>query len=106
MPEDRLLHWLMRSSLLESKGAEDMFACKGVLLLGDAAHTQQPLSGNGANLAISDAVELAKQINSSGEVDGVTAYLNARAQAWVDGTREAEQSLQNSHSSSNGKARI
>lgn len=106
MPEDRLLHWLMRSSLLESKGAEDMFACKGVLLLGDAAHTQQPLSGNGANLAISDAVELAKHINSSGEVDGVTAYLNARAQAWVDGTREAEQSLQNSHSSSNGKARI
>lgn len=90
MPEDRLLHWLMRSSLLESKGAEDMFACKGVLLLGDAAHTQQPLSGNGANLAISDAVELAKHINSSGEVDGVTAYLNARAQAWVDGTREAE----------------
>jgi 2-polyprenyl-6-methoxyphenol hydroxylase-like FAD-dependent oxidoreductase len=106
MPEDRLLHWLMRSALLESKGAEDIFANKGVLLLGDAAHTQQPLSGNGASLAIADAIELAKHINSSGEVDDVAAYLNDRAQAWVEGTREAEQSLQNSHASSNDKARM
>jgi hypothetical protein len=32
--------------------------------------------------------------------------MDARAQAWVEGTREAEQSLQDSHSSSNGKAKI
>jgi 2-polyprenyl-6-methoxyphenol hydroxylase-like FAD-dependent oxidoreductase len=106
MSEDRLLHWLMRSSLLESEGAEDAFASKGVLLLGDAAHTQQPLSGNGANLAIADAIELAKHINSSGELEDVAAYLNARAQSWVEGTREAEQSLQNSHAGSNDKARM
>jgi 2-polyprenyl-6-methoxyphenol hydroxylase-like FAD-dependent oxidoreductase len=106
MHEDRLLHWLMRSSLLESKGAENIVASRGVLLLGDAAHTQQPLSGNGANLAIADAIELAKHINSSGGVDDVAAYINARAQFWVEGTREAERSLQNSHASSNDKARM
>jgi 2-polyprenyl-6-methoxyphenol hydroxylase-like FAD-dependent oxidoreductase len=106
MSEDRLLHWLMRSSLIGSKGVEELVASKGVLLLGDAAHTQQPLSGNGANLAIMDAIELANHINFSGKVDDVGAYMDARAQAWVEGTREAEQSLQNSHPSSNGKARI
>jgi 2-polyprenyl-6-methoxyphenol hydroxylase-like FAD-dependent oxidoreductase len=106
MSEDRLLHWLMRSSLLETKGAKELVASKGVLLLGDAAHTQQPLSGNGANLAIVDAIELAKHINSSGGIDDVAAYMDARVQAWVEGTRDAEQSLQNSHPSSNGKARI
>jgi 2-polyprenyl-6-methoxyphenol hydroxylase-like FAD-dependent oxidoreductase len=106
MSEDRLLHWLMRSSLLETKEVEGLVTSRGVLLLGDAAHTQQPLSGNGANLAIVDAIELAKHINSSGEIDDVAAYMDARAQAWVEGTREAEQSLQDSHSSSNGKAKI
>jgi 2-polyprenyl-6-methoxyphenol hydroxylase-like FAD-dependent oxidoreductase len=106
MSEDRLLHWLMRSSLIGSEGVEELVASKGVLLLGDAAHTQQPLSGNGANLAIMDAIELANHINFSGKVDDMGAYTDARAQAWVEGTREAEQSLQNSHPSSNGKARI
>lgn len=106
MSEDRLLHWLMRSSLLESKGAEDMVVSKGVMLLGDAAHTQQILSGNGANLAIVDAIELAKYINSSGGLDNATAYLNARAQAWVEGTQEAEQSLQDSYAGCNDKAKI
>jgi len=106
MTEDRLLHWLMRSSLLEPQGLEDLLDSKGVLLLGDAAHTQQILSGNGANLAIADAIELAKHITSSGEVYDAEAYRRARAQAWTEGTREAEQSLQNLHSCNSDKARM
>ena len=104
MNEDRLLHWLMRSSLLEPRCLEELVASKGALLLGDAAHTQQILSGNGANLAIKDAIEFAKHINTSGEVNDVTAFLDARAQAWIEETREAEQSLQSLHYS--GKARM
>lgn len=68
MSEDRLLHWLMRSSLANDAAIKDTALNKGIVLLGDAAHAQ-PVPGNGANLAIDDALELAKHIHSTGEVD-------------------------------------
>ena len=91
MKEDRLLHWLMRSSLVDDKTINDTALNRGIVLLGDAAHAQ-PIPGNGANLAIDDALELTKHISATGDVD-IAAFLKARRQAWVDGKRESEHAL-------------
>lgn len=104
MPKDRLLHWLMRSALVENKAFEDVASNKGVVLLGDAAHAQ-PIPGNGANLAIEDALALAQHINQAGELD-VSAFLAARSQQWVDGKRENERALEELHHGYDPKARI
>lgn len=104
MSEDRLLHWLMRSSLANDKAIKDTALDKGIVLLGDATHAQ-PVPGNGANLAIDDALELAKHIDSAGGVD-ISAFLKARSEVWANGKREQEQLLRDSHSDEGHKAMI
>jgi len=39
-----------------------------IALIGDANHPMSPFSGNGANMALMDAVSLAKQLAGSGSV--------------------------------------
>jgi 2-polyprenyl-6-methoxyphenol hydroxylase-like FAD-dependent oxidoreductase len=104
MPEDRLLHWLMRSSLINDETIKDAASNKGILLLGDAAHAQ-PIPGNGGNLAIDDAVEAARHVSETGSFD-VDAFLQARSAAWIDGKRENERALEVLHPGSKPTARI
>jgi 2-polyprenyl-6-methoxyphenol hydroxylase-like FAD-dependent oxidoreductase len=102
MSEDRLLHWLMRSSLIDKTAVKD--TTLNTVLLGDAAHAQ-PIPGHGANLAIDDALELAKHISAAGTVD-IDAYLRARRQVWINGKRDNERALAELHSVSESQARI
>jgi 2-polyprenyl-6-methoxyphenol hydroxylase-like FAD-dependent oxidoreductase len=104
MPEDRLLHWLMRSSIIDEKIFEDVASSKGVVLLGDAAHAQ-PIPGNGSNLAIDDALEAARHVSATGDFD-ISAFLTARSAAWVNGKRENERSLEILHPGSDRAAKI
>ncbi|GAB7333506.1 hypothetical protein MBLNU13_g05093t1 [Cladosporium sp. NU13] len=104
MSEDRLLHWLMRSSLTNNDAIKETALDKGIILLGDSAHAQ-PVPGNGANLAIDDALELAKHITVGGNV-AIADFLQARSQAWVEGKRENERALEDLHPASEGRARI
>jgi 2-polyprenyl-6-methoxyphenol hydroxylase-like FAD-dependent oxidoreductase len=104
MSEDRLLHWLMRSSLINDETIKDAASRTGVLLLGDAAHAQ-PIPGNGGNLAIDDAVEAAKHVSATGGFD-VDAFLQSRSAAWIDGKRENERALEVLHPGSKPTARI
>ena len=104
MSEDRLLHWLMRSSLANDDAIKDTALDKGIVLLGDAAHAQ-PVPGNGANLAIDDALELAKHIDTAGEVD-ISAFLEARSEVWIKGKRENEKLLGDLHPFEDHKSRI
>ncbi|OAG04085.1 FAD/NAD(P)-binding domain-containing protein [Paraphaeosphaeria sporulosa] len=103
MSEDRLLHWLMRSSLIDGKVVQDTALNHGVILLGDAAHAQ-PIPGNGANLAIADALEAAKHMDASGKFDAA-AFLEARSD-WMNGKRENERALKALHPDGARKARI
>jgi 2-polyprenyl-6-methoxyphenol hydroxylase-like FAD-dependent oxidoreductase len=104
MSEDRLLHWLMRSALADDNTIRDTALDKGIVLLGDAAHAQ-PVPGNGANLAIDDALELAKHIDSAEGVD-ISAFLRARSEAWLEGKRENEQLLKELHPTEDHRSRI
>nr|OQO20176.1 hypothetical protein B0A51_11678 [Rachicladosporium sp. CCFEE 5018] len=92
---DRLLHWLMRSSLVDSDALQNSAKSQGVVLLGDAAHAQ-PIPGYGANTAIADAIELAKYISPDGKID-IAKFLQARAESWARDKEAAEQALSNLH---------
>lgn len=104
MSEDRLLHWLMRSALADDNAIKDTALDKGIVLLGDAAHAQ-PVPGNGANLAIDDARELAKHIDAVEGVD-IFAFFKARSEAWHNGKRANEQLLKEMHPTEDHKSRI
>jgi 2-polyprenyl-6-methoxyphenol hydroxylase-like FAD-dependent oxidoreductase len=94
----------MRSALADDRAIKDTALDKGIVLLGDAAHAQ-PVPGNGANLAIDDALELAKHIDAADGVD-ISAFLTARSEAWLNGKRENEQLLKELHPTEDQKSRI
>ena len=62
---DRMLHWLMRS-VIPVLGEAHKLVSQGVMLIGDAAHAMPILGGEGANVAIQDAIELAENTSLSG----------------------------------------
>ncbi|QIW94521.1 hypothetical protein AMS68_000039 [Peltaster fructicola] len=94
MKDDRLLHWLMRSALIDSSTAEELVH-KGVVLLGDAASPQPILGGYGANAAIMDAFAIAKATDPSGSVN-IAAYRDLHAQ-WKTWKADAEQAIGDMH---------
>lgn len=54
-----------------SWGHAQRYGCAGAVLLGDAAHPVSPAGGQGANMAVADAVALAEVIS-----DGGSAFLD------------------------------
>jgi 2-polyprenyl-6-methoxyphenol hydroxylase-like FAD-dependent oxidoreductase len=75
----------------------DAWTRPGLVLIGDAAHVMSPVGGNGVNLALADAAELANQLVDPLLADAGPDELDAAA-ARFEGTRrpgvEAEQRRQ------------
>jgi len=67
-------------------GHADRYGAPGAVLLGDAAHPVSPAGGQGANMAVADAVVLAKLILAR-EANLVPAYEAARRRANERGIR-------------------
>ncbi|KAI1413341.1 hypothetical protein F5Y13DRAFT_28964 [Hypoxylon sp. FL1857] len=62
---ERVLHWLMRTVLVSHQELCAL-AEKGVFFMGNSVHAEPVLEGEGAGNAITDGIELAKCISTSG----------------------------------------
>ncbi|KAI4948959.1 hypothetical protein J4E91_005421 [Alternaria rosae] len=98
MRADRILHWLMRITSTPLPELHDVLAKSGMCLLGDAAHAEPILGGNGANASIMDGLSLADAI-ASGREDGVSNWYNDRYPKWVQGAEESQANLVKMHGS-------
>jgi 2-polyprenyl-6-methoxyphenol hydroxylase-like FAD-dependent oxidoreductase len=94
--QDRVLHWLMRSSLLNNSTLLQL-AKQGIAMIGDATHATPILGGDGANVAVRDAILLAERIESSGFED-LAGFYEDRREAWTMSVEESEQRLVDMHS--------
>ncbi|CAF9929852.1 MAG: hypothetical protein ALECFALPRED_004467 [Alectoria fallacina] len=94
--EDRILHFLMRSTLGTEQEIKDL-ADRGVLLVGDAVHAMPLLGGEGGNNAMKDGVDLAEHIAAHGP-QGIKTFSSARYERWRKGVEQSEQRLAEIHS--------
>jgi 2-polyprenyl-6-methoxyphenol hydroxylase-like FAD-dependent oxidoreductase len=93
--DDRILHWLMRTILVplpELKRLSD----KAVFLIGDSAHAMPILGGEGANSAVSDAIDLASCITQDG-VKGIGEFYDGVFEGWEAEVRRSEERLEEMH---------
>jgi 2-polyprenyl-6-methoxyphenol hydroxylase-like FAD-dependent oxidoreductase len=96
--KDRILHWLMRTT---SVSQEDLraLAQKGIVLIGDAAHAHPIVGGNGANMAIQDALSLAEEIialHDTGNHD-LSGWIDKRYSAWSQSIELATDKIKSLH---------
>lgn len=96
MRKGRMLNWLMRSMQCEPLVLEQ--ACKRrVILMGEAAHAEPILGGNGANEAIEDGMALAMVLADKEEL---VQYYKMRSEDWTAGYSASEQRISEMHSGS------
>ena len=93
--QDRVLHWLMRSTLGTEQEFKDL-TNRGVLLVGDAIHAMPLLGGEGGNNAMKDGVDLAEHIATHGP-QGIKTFSSTRYDRWRKGVEESEQRLVEMH---------
>ena len=94
--QDRVLHWLMRSSLGTEQDYQTL-ADQGVLLIGDAFHAMPILGGEGANHAMKDGVDLTEHISMHGS-ESMKDFSKGKYEKWKEGVEQSEQRLTDMHS--------
>lgn len=94
--QDRILHWLMRSTIGTEQEIQDL-TDRGVLLVGDAVHAMPILGGEGGNNAMKDGVDLAEHIAAHGP-QGIKTFSSTHYDRWSKGVKESEQRLAEMHS--------
>ncbi|KAH9878291.1 hypothetical protein J1614_003508 [Plenodomus biglobosus] len=96
--KDRILHWLMRKALTPLSDLQNLLAKNHVVLMGDAAHAEPIIGGNGANAAMLDGVEFAKGIAENG-IGGAAKAYEMRFAEWEKANGECEQRINRMHES-------
>lgn len=102
--QDRVLHWLMRSTLGTEQEIKDL-TDRGILLMGDAVHAMPILGGEGGNNAMKDGIELAEHLATYGP-QGIKTFSSARYGRWMKGVEESEQRLAEMHSPAKASASL
>jgi 2-polyprenyl-6-methoxyphenol hydroxylase-like FAD-dependent oxidoreductase len=87
--EDRILHWLTKTILVPLSELKRLSE-KVVFLIGDSAHALPILDGEGANVAIWDAVDLARFITEDG-VTGIEEFYDGIFGEWEAEVRKSEE---------------
>lgn len=97
---DRILHWLMRTAHVPKEDLQNL-AQKGIVLMGDAAHAHPIVGGNGANLAIEDAIHLAEHITAMQNTGGhdFSDWIGQRYPEWTESIQKASANIERLHSS-------
>lgn len=95
MENDRILHWLMRSISIDDADLARAVG-QGIVLLADAAHGAPILGGDGANIAIEDAIELTTALSSTQTVD-LMGFLHSRLERWKTYVGDSETRLAKIH---------
>jgi 2-polyprenyl-6-methoxyphenol hydroxylase-like FAD-dependent oxidoreductase len=95
---DRILHWLMRATHIPKEDLQNL-AEKGIVLMGDAAHAHPIVGGNGANIAIEDAVHLAEHITAMQNTNdhGFGDWISQRYQEWTESIQTASKNIERLH---------
>lgn len=93
--QDRVLHWLMRSTVVRLEDAQYL-ADQGVWLIGDAAHPIPILGGEGANQVIIDAIRLANHLSNVSKSDK-SRFLEKRHRQWEGAVHKSERRLSEMH---------
>ena len=93
--QDRVLHWLMRSTTVRLEDVEDL-ADRGVWLIGDAAHPMPILGGEGANQVITDAIDLGEHLSDVSPSDK-KKFHEKKHEEWRTAVHESEGRLVEMH---------
>jgi 2-polyprenyl-6-methoxyphenol hydroxylase-like FAD-dependent oxidoreductase len=94
--KDRILHWLMRTVEISSEDLVGL-ANQNVVLLGDAAHAEQIIGGQGANNAIVDAIELGEVLAKSGGQGALATWVEEHVSIWQKGVNESTSRIAQIH---------
>ena len=94
--KDRVLHWLMRSTLGTESTIKEL-ADRDIILVGDAIHAMPILGGEGGNHAMKDGVDLAERIAAHG-AHSIKGFSGIRYGDWERGVGESERRLAEMHS--------
>lgn len=93
--KDKMVNWLMRSMIVPLAQVQDL-AERGILLIGDAAHTMPILGGEGANMAMKDGIDLADHLAQHG-LTGIRDFYSNRYRIWKEVVERSEQRLTAMH---------
>lgn len=104
MKQDRILTWLMRASKVDLPQLYQL-ASNGIFLMGDSAHSQAILGGEGANIAISDGLTLAEAIAAqNGET--ITSWYSKRFPAWQQSLETSKTMIEEMHRDQAPKSKV
>jgi 2-polyprenyl-6-methoxyphenol hydroxylase-like FAD-dependent oxidoreductase len=102
--KDRMLSWLMRTT---SVNVEDLLSLvsKNIVLIGDSAHAQPILGGNGGNAAIKDGLDLAAHI-AEHRNNNLQSFIRTHAEVWQSGVEESVQRIATMHVAQNNRSSL
>lgn len=96
LKSERVLHWLMRTSLVSLPELQNL-GKKGVFFMGDSVHAEPIIGDHGANAAISDGVQLAECISEYGKA-GILKWYETQYGSWKQGVENSERTIAELHS--------